>query len=214
MPARVAASEAVADVDEARLLADLGDLIQTARQRIATVANSTHTLLYWYVGRRLLSENLQGSRAAYGKRILATVSQQLTAEYGEGFTLRSLYRAIQFSQLFPDEGIVSALSTQLSWSHFLELLPIKDAIAREFYAEMCRIERWNVQTLRKKIGGMLFERTALSKNSKAVISSEIANLRTSSGLGGRRSVFFVVPRPPNTWFEGKLNTLSSVKFSK
>jgi hypothetical protein len=46
-------------------------------------------LLYWYVGRRLLRENLQGSRAAYGKRILATVSQQLTAEYGEGFTLRS-----------------------------------------------------------------------------------------------------------------------------
>ena len=177
LPARAAAPGGVADVDEVRLLSDLRDLIQTARQRVAAVANSTHTLLYWYVGRRLLRENLQESRAAYGKRILATVSQQLTAEYGEGFTLRSLYRAIQFSQLFPNEGIVSTLSTQLSWSHFLELLPIKEALAREFYAEMCRIERWNVQTLRKKIGGMLFERTALSKNTKAVISSEIAGLR-------------------------------------
>jgi predicted nuclease of restriction endonuclease-like (RecB) superfamily len=176
-PTHASATDVLAAVDETRLLADLRDLIQTARQRIATIANSTHTLLYWYVGRRLLRENLQGSRAAYGKRILATVSQHLTAEYGEGFTLRSLYRAIQFSQLFPDEGIVSTLSTQLSWSHFLELLPIKDVLAREFYAEMCRIERWNVQSLRKKIGGMLFERTALSKNSKAVISSEIANLR-------------------------------------
>jgi predicted nuclease of restriction endonuclease-like (RecB) superfamily len=167
----------VADVDEARLLADLRDLIKAARQRVATVANSAHSLLCWYVGRRLLRENLQEGRAAYGKRILARVSQELTAEYGDGFTLRSLYRFIQFSQLFPDEGIVSTLSTQLSWSHFMELLPIKDSLARDFYAEMCRIERWDVRTLRQKIGGMLFERTALSKNTKAVISSEIANLR-------------------------------------
>jgi len=167
----------VADVDEARLLADLRDLIKAARQRVATVANSTHTLLCWHVGRRLLRENLLGGRAAYGKRILATVSQELTAEYGEGFTLRSLYRFIQFSQLFPDEGIVSTLSTQLSWSHFMEIFPIRDPLARDFYAEMCRIERWDVRTFRQKIGGMLYERTALSKNTKAVISSEIANLR-------------------------------------
>ena len=59
----------------------------------------------------------------------------------------------------------------------MELLPIKDPLARDFYAEMCRIERWDVRTLRKKIGGMLYQRTALSKNTKAVISAEIANLR-------------------------------------
>ncbi len=59
----------------------------------------------------------------------------------------------------------------------MELLPLKDPLAREFYAEMCRIEHWDVRTLRKKIGGMLFQRTALSKNTKAVISSGIANLR-------------------------------------
>lgn len=59
----------------------------------------------------------------------------------------------------------------------MEIFPIKDPLARDFYAEMCRIERWDVRTLRKKIGGMLFQRTALSKNTQAVISSEIANLR-------------------------------------
>lgn len=106
-------------VDEASLLADLRALIQSARQRVATVANATQTLLYWHVGRRLLKENLQEGRAAYGKRILATVSQELLAEFGEGFTLRSLYRSIQFFQLFPDEAIVSTLSAQLSWSHFI-----------------------------------------------------------------------------------------------
>lgn len=164
-------------VDEASLLADLRSLIESARQRVATVANATQTLLYWHVGRRLLKENLQDGRAAYGKRILATVSQELLAEFGEGFTLRSLYRSIQFFQLFPDEAIVSTLSAQLGWSHFIELLPIKDSLARDFYAEMCRIEHWDVRMLRQKIGGMLFQRTALSKNTKAVISTEITNLR-------------------------------------
>ena len=177
MRTRTAEPEPPTVVDEASLLADLRALIQSARQRVATVANATQTLLYWHVGRRLLKENLQDGRAAYGKRILATVSRELRAEFGEGFTLRSLYRSIQFFALFPDETIVSTLSAQLSWSHFIELLPIKDPLARDFYAEICRIEHWDVRTLRQKIGGMLFQRTALSKNAKAVISSEIANLR-------------------------------------
>ena len=164
-------------VNEAALLADLRGLIQSARQRVATVANATTTMLCWHVGHRLLKDNLQDGRAAYGKRILVTLSRELTAEFGQAFTLRSLYRAIQFCQLFPDKAIVSTLSTQLSWSHFMELLPIKDPRARDFYAEMCRIERWDVRTLRRKIGGMLYQRTALSKNTKAVISAEIASLR-------------------------------------
>ena len=164
-------------VDEASLLADLRALIQSARQRVATVANATQTLLYWHVGRRLLKENLQDGRAAYGKRILATVSRELAWEFGRGFNYAAVNRMIQFFQLFPDETIVSTLSAQLSWSHFIELLPIKDPLARHFYAEICRIEHWDVRTLRQKIGGMLFQRTALSKNTKAVISTEIANLR-------------------------------------
>ncbi len=69
-------------LDEAALLTDLRSLIRSARRRIATVANSTYTLLCWQVGRRLLKENLQAGRAAYGKQILATVSQELTTEFG------------------------------------------------------------------------------------------------------------------------------------
>jgi predicted nuclease of restriction endonuclease-like (RecB) superfamily len=177
LPARVAAPGVAAEIDEAQLLADLRDLIQKARERVATVANSTLGLLYWHVGRRLLRENLLEGRAAYGKRILVTVSQELTAEFGEGFSYSALTRMARFAEMMTDEAIVATLSQQLSWSHFQALLPIKDALARDFYAEMCRIERWDIRTLRQKIGGMLFERTALSKNTKAVISSEIANLR-------------------------------------
>ena len=74
----VSVAKAPALIDEATLLSDLRTLIQSARQRIATVANSTYTLLCWQVGRRLLRENLQQGRAAYGKQILATVSQELS----------------------------------------------------------------------------------------------------------------------------------------
>ena len=171
------ASKAPAAIDEAALLGDLRSLVQSARQRIATAAYSTQTLLCWHMGRRLASEHLQGGRAAYGKQILVTVSRELTADYGRGFSHTELTRMVQFAQAFPDEAIVVTLSQQLSWSHFHALLPIKDPLARDFYAEMCRIERWDVRTLRQKIAGMLFQRTALSKRPTSVISAEISKLR-------------------------------------
>ena len=164
-------------IDEAALLGDLRTLVQSARQRIATAAYSTQTLLCWHLGRRLASEHLQGGRAAYGKQILVTVSRELTADYGRGFSHSELTRMIQFAQAFPDEAIVVTLSQQLSWSHFHALLPIKDPLVRDFYAEMCRIERWDVRTLRQRIGGMLFQRTALSKRPTSVITAEISKLR-------------------------------------
>ena len=113
-------------IDEAALLGDLRTLVQSARQRIATTAYSTQTLLCWYVGRRLVQEHLQAGRAAYGKQILVTVSRELTADYGRGFGYAEIARMIQFAQAFPDEAIVVTLSRQLSWSHFHALLPIKD----------------------------------------------------------------------------------------
>ena len=161
-PATAAAVPAI--VDEVSLLSDLRSLIHAARQRVAIVANSTQTMLYWSVGRRLLRENLQDGRATYGKRILATVSRELTTEFGSGFTYTSLTRMVRFAESLVDEQIVAALSQQLSWSHFMELLPIKDQLARDFYAEMCRIERWDVRTFRQKIGSMLANMRSSSRD--------------------------------------------------
>lgn len=171
------AAKVPAAIDEAALLGDLRTLVQSARQRIATAAYSTQTLLCWHMGRRLDREHLQGGRAAYGKQILVTVSRELTVDYGRGFSYAEIARMIQFAQAYSEEAIVVTLSQQLSWSHFHALLPIKDPLARDFYAEMCRIERWDVRTLRQKIGGMLFQRTALSKRPTSVISAEISKLR-------------------------------------
>jgi predicted nuclease of restriction endonuclease-like (RecB) superfamily len=77
---------------------------------------------------------------------------------------------------------VSTLSAQLGWSHFVEIIPIKDQLKRDFYAEMCRVERWSVRKLRDKIGGMLFERTALSRKPEKLAAMELAKLREDDKL--------------------------------
>ncbi len=135
---------------------------ENTRQSIAIAINSSLTALYWKIGYRIRSEILQEKRADYGKEIVATVSRQLAMEFGQGFAEKSLRRMLQFVEVFPDEQIVATLMRQLSWSHFIELIPLKDLLKRDFYAEMCRIEKWNVRTLRKKISSMLYERRQLA----------------------------------------------------
>lgn len=159
------------------LLEDLKRLIEHARQSIACTVNAGLTIAYWRVGHRILKENLQNERADYGKQIVVTVSRQLASDYGNGFNEKNLRRMIQFSEMFPEEEIVVSLARQLTWSHLIKLITIKDSIKRDFYAEMSRIEQWNVRTLRKKIDSMLYERTALSKKPDAVIKAEVAALR-------------------------------------
>lgn len=122
----------MASVEQTALLGDLRSLVQAARERIAAAANAAYTQLCWQVGRRLLAENLQSGRAAYGKQIPATVSRELTAEFGAGFSYTALTRMARFAEWVTDERILATLSQTLSWSHFIELLPIKDPLARDF----------------------------------------------------------------------------------
>ena len=70
----------------------------------------------------------------------------------------------------------------MGWSHFKEIIPLDDDLKRDFYSEMCRIERWSVRTLRQKISGMLFERTALSRKPKELIRHELSALRAEDKL--------------------------------
>lgn len=167
---------------DAALLAELRDLIEQAREFVAQTANSALTLLYWQVGQRIRREVLRDGRAEYGEQIVSTLSAQLVKAYGQGFGLRSLRRMVQFPDAFPDEAIVATLSRQLSWSHFIEILPLKQPLEREFYAEMCRIERWSVRTLRERIGGQMYFRTAISKRPEAVVQAEISHLRAGGQM--------------------------------
>ncbi|MFH1824161.1 MAG: PDDEXK nuclease domain-containing protein [Candidatus Firestonebacteria bacterium] len=164
------------------ILSEIRGLIESARGRVAYFANTELTMLYWHVGDRIRREILKEKRAEYGLEILPTLSAKLMPLYGDGFSDRNLARMVKFAECFPIEQIVVTLSRQLSWSHFVEILPVKDQLARDFYAEMCRIERWNVRTLRAKIGGMLFERTALSKKPEKLAHIELSKLREEDKL--------------------------------
>jgi len=165
-----------------KLLEELRDLIQSTRAGVAQAVNSALVILYWQVGHRIRSEVLKSRRAEYGEEVVPTLATQLAVEFGQGFAEKNLRRMIQLAMVFPDREIVVTLSRQLGWSHFLAILPLKDPLQRDFYAEMCRIERWSVRTLRTKIGGMLFERTALSKKPRLVVEQELAKLREGDTL--------------------------------
>ena len=96
--------------------------------------------------------------------MLPNVAAQLVREYGSSFSVKNLRRMVQFATTFPDEQIVVSLIRQLSWTHFIALIPLKDPLQRDYYAQMASIERWSVRTLRERINSMLYERTALSQN--------------------------------------------------
>lgn len=161
---------------------DIRSLIESSRSRVASAVNIELTVLYWQIGTRIRQEILREKRAEYGAEILVTLSGKLILEYGAGFSEKNLRRMVQFAEYFPQNEIVVTLSRQLGWSHFVAILPVKNTLAREFYAEMCRIERWSVRTLRQKIDSMLFERTALSKKPEKLAKLEIAKLRKEDKL--------------------------------
>ncbi|HQX57659.1 MAG: DUF1016 family protein [Rhodoferax sp.] len=176
---RVASSpvDGVADVVQTGLLVDLRQLIEGARRAAAMVVHAGLTLMYWRIGQRIRAEVLGDQRADYGQQIVATLSRQLVADYGRSFEEKNLRRMLQFADLFASEAIVVTLSRQLSWSHFLVLLPLKEALARDFYAQMCQREAWSVRTLRERVDSMLFERTALSKKPEELIRLELDTVR-------------------------------------
>ena len=118
----------------AGLHAELRTLIASSRQRLAGAVNAELTRLYWTVGQRLQAELLGKERASYGAQLIDQLGQQLSQEFGRGFEARNLRRMLRFAQAFPQAEIVSTLSTQLSWSHLVAIVPLKTAEARQFYA--------------------------------------------------------------------------------
>ena len=108
--------------------------------------------MYWQIGKRIPQDVLQEERAGYGMEIVQTLSAQLTAEYGQEFGRRNLFQMVRFAEVFSNREMIASLSQQLSGSHFVEPIPLEDSLKRDFYAEICRVERWSVRTLRDKIG--------------------------------------------------------------
>src|SRR5271154_6667135 len=164
------------------LLKDLRSLIDQARKRVAQHVNTELVMLYWHIGNRIRKEILRDQRAEYGKAVVESLAKQLTREYGRGYSRPALFRMVKFAEVFPDQEIVSSVMRQLSWTHIIQILYLKDELRRNFYAEMCAIEGWSVRTLQDKIKRMLFERTAIAKKPESAAAQELQLLRESGKL--------------------------------
>ena len=165
-----------------KLLTDLRVLIQSARTEVARQINSSLVTLYWNIGQRIQKDILKERRAEYGQQIVFALGIELTKEFGQGFVPRNLWYMVRFAETFPEEKIVNALRSQLGWTHFRVIMALDEPLKRQFYAEMCRLERWSTRTLEHKINHFLYERTAVAKKPVKVIEQEIKSLRKEDRL--------------------------------
>lgn len=171
------------EIENTALLGTIKQLIEQSRQQVAVAVNATMSLLYWQIGKKI-NEEIDGKNHSevYGKQIVSTLRRQLVAEYGTAFSEKNLRRMMQFAAEFPDEKIVVSLIRQLSWTHILAIIPIKDPLKREFYIEMCRLEKWSVSTFRERINSMLYERTAISKKPELTIQNDLELLKNEQQI--------------------------------
>lgn len=133
---------------DSALLDDLKSLIEGGRRRAAAAVNSALTITYWHVGRRINENILNGERAKYGRRIVASLAEQLVGEYGSSFGARNLRRMMRFAEIFPDSEIVTPLVSQLSWTHFIILMKLPSDESRSFYIHRTLENRWITFSLR------------------------------------------------------------------
>ncbi len=155
------------------LFNELSQLVEQSQQQVAVQNNSVLTLLFWQIGFRINETILQNKRAEYGKQIVVTLSRQLTQKYGRNFEEKNLRRMMQFSEQFSDKKIVVTMSRQLSWSHFLAIIPIKNPEAKFFYANQVSNQLMSVRNLRKQIADKTFERATIANTQLTQIESSL-----------------------------------------
>jgi hypothetical protein len=114
-----------ASIEASALFERVSAIIENRKSRAGAYANHEITLMYWEVGQYAGSVLLGGERAEYGRKIVSKLSEQLKEHYGSSFDYTNIRRMMQFAARFPDFEIVAPVAQQLSWSHFIELLPLK-----------------------------------------------------------------------------------------
>jgi predicted nuclease of restriction endonuclease-like (RecB) superfamily len=149
-------------VSESDLLKELSQLIEQSQKQFISQANSHLTMLFWHIGKRINENILQNKRADYGKLIVVTLSRELRKKYGTNFEEKNLRRMLQFADQFTNASIVVTLSRQLSWSHFIALIPLKTIESKLFYAQLASNQALGVRDLRKQIESKAFERNSIA----------------------------------------------------
>jgi len=149
-------------ISEVQVFERVAEIIETRKYRAGAFANCEITLMYWEVGHYVNSVTLDGGRAAYGKRIVAELASKLMVKYGKTFDIHNLRRMMRFADKFDDFQIVTELASQLSWSHFIEILPLKTTGARLFYAKDSAERHLGTKELRRQISRKAYERREIA----------------------------------------------------
>ena len=151
-------------------------IIDNARMQVAIFVNTQTCMTFWNVGKYIIDDMDYQTYSAYGKKILATLSQRLTARYGKGFTYSALTRMMKVAHIYNNREMFAMLSQTLSWSHFLELITIEDPTKRLFYQQMGIAEHWSVQQLRDKQDEMAYERSLIAAKPDDEIVRTLENI--------------------------------------
>ena len=138
------------------------EIIDNARMQVSIYVNAHASMTFWKVGKYIIEDMDYQTYSAYGKRILATLSQRLTARYGKGYTYTAVTRMMKVARFYSEEEMFATLSQTLTWSHFLELVTIEDNNKRLFYQQMGIAEHWSVRQLRDKQDEMAYERSLIA----------------------------------------------------
>lgn len=145
--------------------------MERARAQVLTQVNQALVLTYWQIGKTIKEKVVTEQRADYGDATMQKLADRLVMDYGTGFSRRNLFRMVKLYQQFGERQIVTTLSAQFSWSHFVEIVRIDDDLKRAFYTDMCAQSRWSVRTLRERMDGMLFERSAIAKQPEIYVDA-------------------------------------------
>lgn len=150
---------------------EIKQIVVQARQKAYTAINSAMVEAYWLMGKRIVEQEQQGKdRADYGSQLLKSLSKELTAEFGKGFSVNSLYYFRQFYLAF-SEKLPTAWGI-LTWSHYKRLLSVSNADARAWYLKEAAKQMWSYRTLDRNIGSQYYERLLLSQH-KDTVKSEM-----------------------------------------
>jgi predicted nuclease of restriction endonuclease-like (RecB) superfamily len=148
---------------------DIKQILEFAKQKACSAINFAMVEAYWLIGKRIVEEKQQGQqRAAYGEEILQTLSEELTKEFGKGFSYANLRNFRQFYYTFPEQQICYTLCSKLNWSHIRSIMRVDNEAARLWYLKEAAEQTWSVRTLDRNIGSQYYERMLLSQHKDLV----------------------------------------------
>lgn len=160
---------------------NIKELVINSRNKVYQTVNTEMLNLYWNIGKAIMEIQQGDKRASYGDALLEKLSQKLTVEFGKGFSKRNLERMRKFYIYFP---IATTVSSQLSWSHYLEIIKIEENAKRNFYKNEAINSKWSVRELQRQRDSLLYERLTLSTDKEKILelSEKGQILKTSRDL--------------------------------